>query len=120
MLRKVLSRGLSLIALIAVGGYFVLFPPLPRPPEIARGLPSNFAEADEKFARRILAALPPPLTLEELIARLGEQGFTVNEEAEYAVFEKSKFPCALRWPIHWEVKDGSVSNLNSKYRGACL
>ncbi|MEP3946913.1 hypothetical protein [Ascidiaceihabitans sp.] len=120
MLKKLLSWGFVLLALFAVGGYFLLFAPLPRPPEIARGLPNNFAEADEEFARRVSAAFPAPLTVEALIARLSEQGFTVNEEAEIAIFEKSKFPCTLQWRIHWAAEDGSVSNLTSKYGGACL
>ena len=120
MLRKVLSWGFVLLALIAVGGYLLLFPPLPRPPEIARGLSSSFAEADEEFARRISAAFPAPLMVEELIASLSEQGFTVIEEAQYAIFEKSKFPCTLSWRIHWAAEDGSVSRLNSKYGGTCL
>lgn len=120
MLRKVLSWGFVLLALVSLGGYLLLFPPLPRPPEIARGLPSSFAEADEEFARRVSASFPVPLAVEELIAGLSEQGFTVNEEAEQAIFEKSKFPCTLKWRIYWAAEDGSVSKLNSKYGGACL
>lgn len=120
MVWKLLSWGFVLLAVLAVGGYFLLFPPLPRPPEIARGLPGNFAEADKEFARRVSAIFPTPVAVDELIYRLGEQGFTVNEEAEYEVFEQSRFPCTLKWRIHWTTEDGSVNDLTSKYGGACL
>uniref|UniRef100_UPI000A8F8CFF hypothetical protein n=1 Tax=Roseovarius sp. BRH_c41 TaxID=1629709 RepID=UPI000A8F8CFF len=88
MVRKVLFWSFGLLTLIALGGYLLLFPPFPRPPEIARGLPSDFAEADAEFARRVLAAFQSPLTVEELVVRLSDQGFTIHEEAEYAIFEK--------------------------------
>lgn len=120
MLRRILSWGVALVALIAVGGYWLLFPPLPRPPEIARGLPSNFAEADEEFGRRVNAAFPLPLTVDELTARLGEQGFTINTENSLAVFEKQGFPCTLIWRIHWEADNESVTALSSIYGGVCL
>ncbi|NVO25545.1 hypothetical protein [Donghicola mangrovi] len=120
MLKKVLRWGFVLLALIAVGGYLFLFPPLPRPPELGRGLPNNFAAADEEFGRRVLAAFPAPLTVEALISRLREQGFTVNEEAKYAIFEKNQFPCTLMWRIDWTAEGDSVENLTSKYGGACL
>ena len=120
MLRKILIWGLTLLALILAGGYLLLFPPLPIPPQIASGLPSNFAEADEEFGRRVFAAFPLPLAVDHLTARLSEQGFSVNTEANYAIFEKSKFPCTLIWRIHWESEDDSVSEITSKYGGACL
>ena len=118
--RKVLSWGFALLALIAVGSYCLLFPPLPRPPEIGRNLPSSFAEADEEFGRRVKATFLLPLTVENLTARLSEQGFSVNAKNSVAVFKKQKFPCTLIWRIHWETEHDSVSVLSSKYGGVCL
>jgi hypothetical protein len=120
MRRRVLSWGAALVAVIAVGGYWLLFPPLPRLPEIARDLPSNFAEADEEFGSRVKAAFPLPLAVDDLAARLSEQGFSVNTENSLAVFETRGFPCALIWRIHWETEDESVSALSSIYGGVCL
>jgi hypothetical protein len=120
MLRKMLFWGLALLALFFVGGYFLLFPPLPIPPEIARGLPSNFVEADREFSRRVSTTFRLPLRVNELTARLGEQGFVVNVETGNALFEKSKFPCTLVWMIHWEAVDDTVSGLASQYGGRCL
>ncbi|MEL6378035.1 MAG: hypothetical protein AAFQ04_12745 [Pseudomonadota bacterium] len=120
MLRRSLYWGVALLAFIAVGGYWLLFPPLPMPPEIARGLPTNFAEADEEFGRRVNAAFSLPLTVDELITRLGEQGFTINIENSLAVFEKQRFPCRLIWRIHWDEDDESVTALSPIYGGVCL
>ncbi|SFP20313.1 hypothetical protein SAMN04488056_1301 [Cohaesibacter marisflavi] len=120
MLRKIFLWGGTLWALILLGGYLFLFPPLPRPPQIARGLPSDFAAADEEFRERVFAAYPLPLAVEELTAGLSEQGFSVDTENNFAIFEKSKFPCLLSWRIYWQAEGGSVSGLNSKYGGACL
>ncbi len=120
MLRKILLWGLALVALFFIGSYFLLFPPLPIPPEIARQLPGNFAEADEEFARRVSATFPLPITVSALTTRLSAQGFSVKVEAKVATFSKSKFPCTLNWRIHWEAIDGTVSGLTSKYGAVCL
>lgn len=120
MLRKLPIWVGALLALIFIGGNLFLFPPLPNLPEIAKGLPSNFSEADEEFNRRVLAAFPMPLTVEELTDRLSEQGFKVYAENNYGNFEQSGFPCTLIWRIHWEEVDGAVSEMTSKYGGICL
>ncbi|MEO9895762.1 MAG: hypothetical protein ABJJ69_15545 [Paracoccaceae bacterium] len=85
MVRKILFWSLGLLTVIFVGGYLLLFPPLPIPPETARDLPSNFAEADEEFGRRVAAAYPLPLTVNDLAARLDEQGFSVETATNYAI-----------------------------------
>ena len=120
MLRKIILWGGVLLALLLSGGYLFLFLLLPMPPQIARGLPSNFAAADEEFRERVIAAFPLPLAVEELTARLSEQGFSVNIENSFAIFEKGKFPCTLIWRIDWQEEGGYASRLSSKYGGACL
>ncbi len=112
--------GVALLLFLIIGGYLLLFPPLPLPPEIARKLPGNFAEADEEFGRRVSAAFPLPLSVDELTARLSEQGFLVDDANSYAKFEKSGFPCTLVWRVHWEATDGSINKLASRFGGVCL
>lgn len=120
MFRKVLSWGIPAVALIAVSGYWLVFTPLPRLPELARGLPSNFADAEEEFGRRVNAAFPLPLTVNQLTALLSEQGFSIQTQNNLAVFEMPGFPCAFIWRVHWEAEDKLVSALTSMHSGNCL
>lgn len=70
MLRRLLFWVLVLLVVLFIGGYLLLFPPLPIPPEIGAGLPSNFAEADKEFGQRVSAAFPLSIMENEFTARL--------------------------------------------------
>lgn len=120
MPRWITRWGIAILALISIGGYLLLLPPLPIPPEIGRGLPGNFAEADDEFERRVSAEFTLPMAETELMARLSKQGFTIHSDNHYAAFEKVRFPCTLVWRVHWETVDGRMGNLTSKYGGVCL
>lgn len=120
MLRKIFTIGFALLVCVAFGGYLLLFPPLPFPPEIGRGLPSAFSDADKEFARRVAIQFPMPITEAELAARLEDQEFTVDLKNGNAHFEKTRFPCTLIWRVYWKTLNGSASDLGSKYGGSCL
>lgn len=101
-------------------GYLSLFPPLPRPPQLGKGLPSNFAIADDEFKRRVKTRFALPQEERELIAELEKQGFQLDLVNRQAIFEKAKFPCTLVWRVYWSADDGAVTDINAKYGGVCL
>ena len=117
MLRKIV---LITFALVAIGGYLLLFPPLPLPPEIGRGLSRNFSDADQEFKRRVTSEFPLPMNVQDLVLQLARQGFTIDIKNQYAVFKKGSFPCTLTWRVYWEAENDTVNNLSSKYGGTCL
>ncbi|QHQ35303.1 hypothetical protein [Algicella marina] len=103
-----------------LAGYLFLFPPIPFPPEIGRGLPIGFAQADSEFKQRVASHFALPISETELTSRLQDQGFTIERENRFAVFEKARFPCTLFWRVHWESEKGTVASIYARYGGSCL
>lgn len=120
MLRIILLIGVISSIVVIGGGYLTLFPPLPLLPEIARGLPDTFSDAEREFQRRVAVKFSGVSAQTELVASLEKEGFTVDPAGRQALFEKAGFPCNQSWRIFWEVDGGSVSDLKADYRGICL
>ena len=98
------------------------YPPSERPryPELADNLPLGFAEADAEFKRRVNAAFPLPIRVDDLAERLTQQGFFVDRGAQQARFAVTRFPCQLRWLVGWNETGGDVSRLLPVFGRACL
>lgn len=106
------------LIVIFVAGYFLLFPPFPRIPELGRGLPSQ--TASETFEERVRAALPLPAKRDDVVSRLAAEGFDVDAEGEAAQFEKTRFPCTLIWQIWWETDGDFVTEISAMHGSRCL
>lgn len=120
ILKKVLLGGLVLFALLIGAGYVVFFSPLNQPPEIGRDLPDNFADADIEFKRRVKAEFKLPMPEHELTAWLEAQGFKVDSNNRFAIYEKPDLVCTLVWFFSWETFDKLVTDINPVYGGRCL
>ena len=119
MKRIALVSGICVL-LLAVLAYNALFSPFIQPPHIGQDLPSNFQAADQEFKQRVEDQLNTGMSVEKLLAELEQQGFNISETSQYALFEKSQFPCTLIWRIHWDDDSGTATNLTAIYGGSCL
>lgn len=89
-------------------------------PELLRGLPSSYAEADEAFSQRIAAAVPTGTTEEKLIMLLADNRFVPTWSAQgaerQAVYDFSNFVCAQRARVWWRTDEaGRVVVVRSRF-----
>ncbi len=111
------------ISVLLISGYFFLFSPLPFVPKIGRGLPSNFAEAESIFEKRVKEKYRLGVSKIEVVESLREQGFEITEDENTgrASFRKSRFTCELVWNISWVANnEGNLDEISSSYGGICL
>ncbi|WP_417679745.1 hypothetical protein [Roseibium sp.] len=127
MLRKFLFSAVALLFgavgfLMVAGffGYFLLFPPVPPPPGIGRGLVGTSAAANTEFQRRVAEQYPLPIREVELAKLLEQQGFEVSDDRKIASFEVRNFVCNQFWDISWTVDAGEVTKIEGVYIRHCL
>lgn len=89
-------------------------------PDIAKNLPSNFADADEEFNERVQARYNNGIDTVELTDQLKEEGFDVDTGGTAQV-TRSKFPCTLIWRVTWTNDIAAkATNIEGSYGGSCL
>lgn len=79
-------------------------------PEIGRGLPSDYAEAEPLFNQRVKDRFPPGTDEKRLMDDLQEQGFEVLPRPggiSDATF-KSGWIVQTIWSVRWRAKDNRV------------
>lgn len=111
---------LASISILSIFVFFMFYPPLPRPPEIGRHLPSNFSEGENVFLERVKSHFPAQSNEDDMVYELKNQGFTVNIDTKEAYFSKSSFPCKLQWRINWLAESGLITSVGASYGGICL
>ncbi|WP_346898691.1 hypothetical protein [uncultured Roseibium sp.] len=127
MLRKFLFGAVALlfgaVGFLAVAGffgYFLLFPPVPPPPEIGRGLDGNVVVAAAEFKRRVAEQYPLPISEGELATLLGQQGFEVAGDRKDASFTSWNYVCKEIWTVSWSADAGEVTGVEGFYGRWCL
>lgn len=96
---------------------------LKRKPNLIKGLPSEIAVAEEKFALRVQKLFPPNTLNKEIERELSNQGFEIKSVRgkKFASFEMHNFFCRLEYVIDWEVNDqNEIYNLRGNYNPVCL
>lgn len=89
-------------------------------PDIAKDLPSNFADADEEFNQRVQAKYTDGMSVIDLTEQLKEEGFDVDTGG-FAQITKSKFPCTFKWQVTWTNDIAArATNIKGNYGGSCL
>lgn len=89
-----------------------------RLPALARDLPSNVAQAEAAFDKRIKERFPAGTPENQLIAELKHQGFdrlasARDEEGDWhdATFYRRRFPFTTLWSVRWRAAAGRVDRV---------
>ena len=100
----------TLLALIGCG---------PKVPELARDLPSIYAEGETIFDARLKARFPVGSDDRAVAEQLTQQGFEVlvTEQGGSAHFSNRSFPVSSVWNIGWKAQDGRVAEIWGVYGG---
>jgi hypothetical protein len=92
-------------------------------PIIARGLSSNFNEANAEFKRRVALRYPDGMREEELARQLSADGFgqpRPSPNGSYVEINRGLFPCDQVWRIFWRREGGHAIQINASYAGISL
>lgn len=82
-------------------------------PEIGRGLPSRYAEAEPLFDQRVKDRFPPGTDEKRLVGELKKQGFEVlptHGDVNDATFKRGWIVQTL-WSVRWRAKDNRVTEI---------
>lgn len=89
----------------------------PKAPEIGRGLPSKYADAEPIFDQRVRAAFPVGTAESSLIDALKKQGFEIlprQGDVHDATF-RSGWIVGSMWSVRWRVADNRVTEIWGVY-----
>lgn len=90
-------------------------------PELAKGLPQNFEEADTVFKARIQNRFPAGTPERDVLETLTSQGFSIAPEGNMASFEDPDTVCRLVWRVFWKADaNHNLSGISALYGGICL
>ena len=94
----------------------------PQLPEIARGLPSNYAEGEAIFDARLKSRFPVGTQEEKLVNELSRQGFPIppvrdSQGNAYSEFTRSDFIFQTIWSVRWRAEDGRIAEIWGVYGG---
>ncbi len=109
--------GIVVAAAVALWAIFV------RPPEIARGLPSNIRQARAAFTQRVLDAFPPGTEHAVIVEGLSAQGFKISERD--AVFRAGTTShsgaCKFTYLVTWRrTPNGLIEDVAGDRLSGCL
>ena len=85
-------------------------------PEIGRNLPSNYAQANAVFDKRVRTRFPVGTDETRLSEELNRQGFDLlphhlDDGVRDATFIKSEGPFETIWSVRWRVSNSKVSEI---------
>ncbi len=88
-------------------------------PEIAQGLPSNYAEGEQVFNSRLEARFPVGTAEDALVEELKLQGFSIKDgsSGRFATFVEKNLIVSNVWNVGWEVENGTISKIWGVYGG---
>lgn len=88
-------------------------------PEIARDLPTTYAEGEQVFDARLKARFPVGTAESVVIQELKGQGFTINEgsNGRFATFIEKRLVVSNVWNVGWEADNGTISRIWGVYGG---
>ena len=88
-------------------------------PELARGLPAEYAEGKKIFDARLKARFPMGSDARAMAETLRQQGFAVlvTPQGGSAHFSDKALPVSNVWNIGWTAKDGRLAGIWGVYGG---
>lgn len=108
-----MRRTIILAALLALAGCGQAVP------ELARGLPAEYAEGAKIFDARLKARFPAGSDAGAMAETLRQQGFAVLVTAQggSAQFSDNAVPVSNVWNIGWTANAGRVAEIRGIYGG---
>ena len=91
--------------------------PYPRTPTLGRGLPSNYAEGEKVFDRRVKARFPKGMLEADLVAELRDQGFSVGRDSADCKSATKPRGIIFRtlWSVRWRARADRVEEVWGVY-----
>jgi hypothetical protein len=90
-------------------------------PELAQGLPQDWAKADAIFKERVHDRFRIGEPEQNLIHVLIDQGFAVSPDRKSASFEQPDIVCRLIWRVFWATDEAqNIRSIGGVYGGICL
>ena len=88
-------------------------------PEIAQGLPPNYAEGEQVFNARLEDRFPVGTAEGALVEELKRQGFSIKDgsSGRFATFIEKNLIVSNVWNVGWEVENGTISKIWGVYGG---
>lgn len=88
-------------------------------PEIAQGLPPNYAEGEQVFNARLEDRFPVGTAEGALVEELKRQGFSIKDgsSGQFATFIEKNMIVSNVWNVGWEVENGTISKIWGIYGG---
>lgn len=85
-------------------------------PEIARGLPSTYTDAEPIFDARLKARFPPGTTEHKLLDELGQQGFPMppsrwRDGIASTTFTRNELISKTIWSVRWRARDARITEI---------
>ncbi len=91
----------------------------PRKPAFARDLPSNYAEGERVFDKRVKATFPTGMCEDDLVGELRRKGFSIKGPANEADCHSATITRGLIfrqfWSVRWQAKAGQIEDVWGVY-----